>query len=338
MRIFSITILLVLILTSCRTHDLRELPPSQSVATSENEPRSSNNKISKGEILPKGSVESDSAPKGASTAGNDSTKNAEENLSASATAKPLSGAASKQKVNQDLPQLATSGSAELILDHGYFQVSYSEKNRLPNWVSYHLRADNLKNKVAKRKNKFFADPQLLKIKKAFASPDDFDGDTYDRGHMAPSDDFAWDQKANDATFVMTNMAPQERALNRGSWKKLELTIRKWACTEGELRVVTGPILSESMARMSSQVPVPQKFFKVVLDETPPRKAIGFIYKQEDGKTSLAAQAMNLAAIEAQTGYKFFVDLPQNERKPLEIAYNLQDWVETDCLPGRKKRH
>lgn len=299
MRIFSITLVLILLLTSCQTHDIRDQ-------------RSGDSKPA----TPAGDSKNGGAkPKSAATPG-----------------LPIN-----KGLNQYLPQPANGSSSELILDHGFFQISYSEKNRLPNWVSYHLRADNLKNKVAKRKNKFFADPQLLQIKKAFARPDDFDGDTYDRGHMAPSDDFVWDQKANDATFVMTNMAPQERALNRGSWKKLELSVRKWACTEGELRVVTGPILSESMTRMSSQVPVPQKFFKVILDETPPRKVIGFIYKQEDGKASMAAQAKNLAAIEKLTGYKFFVDLPQDERKSLEIAYNLQDWVETDCLPGRKKQ-
>ncbi|MNL03106.1 Nuclease precursor [compost metagenome] len=309
MRTFSITILLILLLTSCQTHDIRNSAPSQPTSTVESKPKQPNKQNSKNEVA---------------------------DIHAAET--PRAGTSGKQKANQNLPQAAIAGTAELILDHGFFQISYSEKNRLPNWVSYHLRADNLKNKVAKRRNRFFADPQLLQIKKAFASPDDFDGDTYDRGHMAPSDDFVWDQKANDATFVMTNMAPQERALNRGSWKKLELAVRKWACTEGELRVVTGPILSGTMLRMSSQVPVPQKFFKVILDETPPRKAIGFIYKQEDGKASMAAQAMNLATIEKQTGYKFFVDLPQDERKTLEIAYNLQDWVETDCLPGRKKRH
>lgn len=291
MRNFSITILFVLLLTSCQTHDIRD----QGVGD---------------KPVPPVSHEGSNTP---------------------------SIPRDSKKVNSDLPQRLNANTPELILDNGYFQISYSEKNRLPNWVSYHLKAENLKNKVAKRRNKFYADPQLLKIKLAVAMPDDFDGDTYDRGHMAPSDDFVWDQKANDATFVMTNMAPQERALNRGSWKKLELSVRKWACTEGELRVVTGPILTGVMIKMSSQVPVPQKFFKVILDETPPRKVIGFIYKQGDGKASMAAQAMNLAAIEKQTGYKFFVDLPQDERKSLEIAYNLQDWVETDCLPGRKKR-
>jgi endonuclease G len=306
MRIFSIVILLILTLTACQTHDISH----RAEKTTDVQATKANGNTTTAENKP---------------SGRGSLKNPSVTLDAS-----------KNLLNQDLPQSLNANSTELILDHGYFQVSYSEKNRLPNWVSYHLRADNLKNKVAKRRNKFFADPQLVQIKKAFATPSDFDGDTYDRGHMAPSDDFAWDQKANDATFVMTNMAPQERALNRGSWKKLELSIRKWACTEGELRVVTGPILSGPMLRMSSQVPVPQKFFKVVLDETRPRKAIGFIYKQEDGKASMAAQAMNLASIEKQTGYKFFVDIAQDERKSLEIAYNLQDWVETDCLPGRKK--
>lgn len=302
MRNISITILLVLLLVACQTRNTRETSIPQT-SHPQVEPTAKDSDAKPGKEIP--------------SAGNSQSQGSYKNL--------------------DLPQPINEKAAELILDHGFFQISYSEKNRLPNWVSYHLRADNLKRKVAKRKNKFFADPQLLLVKMAHASPDDFDGHTYDRGHMAPSDDFAWDQKANDATFVMTNMAPQERSLNRGSWKKLEMTVRKWACTEGELRVVTGPIVESAPLRMSSQVPIPQKFFKVVLDETPPRKAIGFIYKQADGKAKLVDQALSLKEIEQKTGYKFFVDLAQNERKPLENAYNLHDWVESDCLPGRKKR-
>ncbi|MFS4461056.1 DNA/RNA non-specific endonuclease [Bdellovibrio sp. HCB2-146] len=234
------------------------------------------------------------------------------------------------------PQPRDNNKKEIFLDHGYFQISYDETIRLPNWVSYQLKAENLKKKSAKRRNRFFADPLLQQRQVAFVKPTDYDGDQYDRGHMAPSDDFAWDQAANDATFVMSNMAPQSRALNRGSWKKLEGIIRKWACTEGELRVVTGPIFGTSFVKMSTQVPIPPRFFKVVLDETPPRKAIGFIYMQEDARSQVQEKAVSIAEVEQLTGYRFFLDLKQSEREPIENNYNFKSWVETDCLPSKKK--
>ena len=234
------------------------------------------------------------------------------------------------------PQSREANKKEIFLDHGYFQISYNEAVRLPNWVSYQLKAENLKKKTAKRKNKFFADPILKQRQVAFVKPSDYDGDQYDRGHMAPSDDFAWNQAANDATFVMSNMAPQSRSLNRGSWKKLEGTIRKWACTEGELRVVTGPVFGVPLAKMSTEVPIPPRFFKVVLDETPPRKAIGFIYAQDDSRSEVREKAVSIAEVEHLTGYEFFLDLKQTERVPLEKDYNFKSWVETDCLPLKKK--
>lgn len=162
---------------------------------------------------------------------------------------------------------------EVELDKKYFVVSYNPKHRLPNWVSYKLGTFHVSTKAGKRKDKFFVDPELVKRKLAYAKPTDFDGKIYDRGHLAPSEDIVWSQEANDATFVMSNMTPQKRALNRGSWKKLEAKVRGWACTEKELTVVSGPFLTDDLPKFKSGVSIPRKFFKIIIDETAPRKAV-----------------------------------------------------------------
>ncbi len=43
---------------------------------------------------------------------------------------------------------------EVLLDHTYFQISYNQKHLLPNWVTYHLLAKNLKNSIGHRKDHF----------------------------------------------------------------------------------------------------------------------------------------------------------------------------------------
>lgn len=225
----------------------------------------------------------------------------------------------------------------LILDKVYFTISYNEQQRLPNWVTYTLSAQRLKNKVAQRQDKFFADPVLIQKKSLYSKPTDYAKSGYDRGHMAPSEDFVWDQEANDTTFIMSNMAPQVPALNRGSWSRLEEATRQWACTEEEVLVIVGPVLSVNEKRLSSGVVIPKRFFKVILDMTPPRKALAFVFSQEDGKKSYEDQVQTVASVESLTGFEFFPQLAVEERSQVSASSNLKAWKKTNCVGQNQKR-
>ena len=167
----------------------------------------------------------------------------------------------------------------------------------------------------------------------YAKPTDFDGKVYDRGHLAPSEDFIWSQEANDETFVMTNMTPQKKKLNRGAWKSLETKVRNWACTEEHVTVITGPVLNRIPKRAPSAVSIPQKFFKIVIDKTPPRKAIGFVFEQDDGKFDMAKKATSLAEVEKQAGIHFASEsgLTREEYTKLRNSFKAEDWVEGNCV-------
>lgn len=234
-----------------------------------------------------------------------------------------------------LPQSINKETQSQLLNKKYFTISYNYKALVPNWVTYNLYEKNLRNKVAKRRNHFFADPSLMGVYSLLAKPTSYAKTGYQRGHMAPSEDFVWSQDANDETFVMTNMAPQKPALNQKGWKYLEDKVRRWACAEGEVRVVTGSILDANYQRLPSQVAIPQKFYKVILDETPPRKALGFIYSQEDGSAQATEKVVSVAAIEAASGYRFFMDLSQGERDKIKAHSDLKEWHEVNCVGKRK---
>lgn len=222
---------------------------------------------------------------------------------------------------------------EILIDHRYFLVSYNKDNRLPNWVSYRLLASNLRKGVAQRRNRFFADPTLSSLKVPYAKPTDFDGKIYDRGHLAPSEDFVWEQKGNDETFVMTNMTPQKRKLNRGAWKSLETKVRNWACAEGELVVISGPILNENLRRFPSGVSIPERFFKIVIDETAPRKAIAFIFTQDDKMFNMNSAAVSMADAETLAGFNFEKEsgLETKEYRTIRNHFSASDWTEGDCV-------
>lgn len=54
---------------------------------------------------------------------------------------------------------------------------------------------------------------------------------YDRGHLVPSEDFAYNDSLQGLTFSYYNCVPQLPKLNRGKWKKYENKVRKLSQTD-----------------------------------------------------------------------------------------------------------
>lgn len=209
----------------------------------------------------------------------------------------------------------------LILDHQWFTVHYDQNLRLARFVEYTLTRESLAHKLGKRKDHFRPDPQLVARKIPFATPEEYKHTGFDRGHLAPAADFSFSQKANDETFVMSNMAPQTKKLNRGAWLELEQSVRRWACGEGKIRVITGPVLAKSDPRLPSGLPIPQRFFKIVVDETPPRKTRAYLHSQTDPRKSSEERRVSVKEIESVTGLSF-------PGLPKEAGV----WKAEDCQP------
>lgn len=232
------------------------------------------------------------------------------------------------QTNPQKQQVAIPNAEEVILDKKYFKIGFNTKYRMANWVEYTLEAKNLKNKAAQRKNKFYSDPELLKVGLASMTPNDLVGTEYDKGHLAPSADFTWSQEANNATFVMSNMAPQYKKLNRQAWRYLEDRVRGWACTEQELKIITGVIFDQNMKRLPNGTFIPKQFFKIILDTTPPKKSIAFIYYQEDVKDEYKNRAVTLSKILAAADLKSLPELRVIKSSYPESA--VTDWQESAC--------
>lgn len=80
---------------------------------------------------------------------------------------------------------------------------------------------------------------------------------YDKGHLAPAQDFAWSRAAMLSTFDYCNALPQAPALNRGAWKKLETKVRSWSQSD-TLSIECGGLSFDFKSKM-----VPKYFYKIV---------------------------------------------------------------------------
>lgn len=92
---------------------------------------------------------------------------------------------------------------------------------------------------------------------------DYSHSGYDRGHMCPALDRSADLRMIRSTFVLSNIAPQVPALNRGAWKKTESFCRSAALLYDSVQVIALPIFlnRDTMFLGSHRLAVPHAFIK-----------------------------------------------------------------------------
>jgi|LSQX01.2.fsa_nt_gb endonuclease G len=224
---------------------------------------------------------------------------------------------------QDL-ELPANPEGKPITRHTGFSLLYDEEHEQPVWVAYHLTQEELYG-TAKRKDNFRSDDSIPTDSATLA---DYRGSGYDRGHLIPAADLSWSEEAMSDSFYMSNMSPQEPQFNRGIWSSLEATVRNFADTEGEVYVVTGPILTDGPYKTigKNEVSVPKHYYKVVLDYAEPDfKAIGFVLPNEGSDEQLQSFATTVNEVEQLTGLDFFHKLPDKLEEKLESSYSVSDW-------------
>ena len=153
-------------------------------------------------------------------------------------------------------------SDDVILDHTYFVLSYNPTHYDPNWVSWHLGADDIGS--TPRQDNFAADT-LLPAMYYRVKATDYQGSGYDRGHMSPSADNTASVMQNSASFLMTNMLPQYHELNAGPWAVLETFERNLALTDQkQVYIIAGPIFDAAPPKIGPGVAVPKSCFKILV--------------------------------------------------------------------------
>ena len=105
----------------------------------------------------------------------------------------------------------------IIANHYMYAVGFSMRYGVALWSQYILSSSNFRKKDVDRLDGFVSDVMVPNS----PTPKVYDKSGYDRGHLAPADDFDWSELAMSESFLMTNIAPQLAGFNRGIWKKLE---------------------------------------------------------------------------------------------------------------------
>ena len=213
--------------------------------------------------------------------------------------------------------------SDQIIFHTAYTLKYSEQHEQASWVAYTLKSSHTSGTVG-RTDDFRID---YKVKTGSASLSDYKGSGYDRGHLAPAGDMKWSSTAMSESFYMSNMSPQHPSFNRGIWKKLEGSVRNWADDNGEIHVVTGPILNEHFSTIGyNGVSIPNYYYKVILDYKEPEiKGIGFILPNQKSSSSLKSFAVSIDEVERKTGINFYHSLPDGIENQIESTIDISKW-------------
>lgn len=216
-----------------------------------------------------------------------------------------------------LPKWEKKPSSEQIIQHDGFTVSYNSKLVNPNWVAWELTPEEASSEVTGRTDVFVPDPELRGRQ---ADTEDYTHNVWhmDRGHMAPSADFKWDKHANEQTFYMTNICPQNHNLNDNLWLELEQRCRTYAkMYNTNVQIVCGPIFSETEQLHFGRhnVRVPTEFFKAVMFEAKGESyAIAFIFpnREFDNTKDIFEFCVPISEMTKRTGLKPFPDKKYKE--------------------------
>ena len=222
-----------------------------------------------------------------------------------------------------LPAALKDRPEQLLHRRGY-TVSYNRDNRIPNWVAWTLTKEHTYGNHSRKGRSFIEDEDVPRPR---ATHYDYMRSGYDRGHMCPSGDNRWDNKAQNQSFLLTNVCPQNHNLNAGDWNDLEIQCRHWAKRYGEIHIVSGPILYNQRHKTigRNRVVVPEAFFKVVLRLGEDPAAIAFIYRNKGGSRPQGDYVNTLNEVERITKIHFFAHLDPTIRAKIADHADLNDW-------------
>ncbi len=217
---------------------------------------------------------------------------------------------------------ATPPGDELI-HHTWYALAYDETHEQAAWTVHELTRERLNANWAERPATFLPDPA---VRTESATPRDYNGSGYDRGHLVPAADMAFREEAINETFYMSNISPQLHAFNGGVWRELEENTRDWARKFNKLYVVSGPVLTKpGLGQIGfSKVTVPAYFYKVLLAPEQHR-AIAFVMPNQLSARPLMDYAFTIDQVEKLTGLDFFPQLLKGLDEELEGSLDKGAW-------------
>ena len=209
------------------------------------------------------------------------------------------------------PQRAGFPHEIRTLHNEAYLVGYCEELADPVWSAYRVYRIHGPPKIGHRPGSFFPDNRT----KARVQPGDYTGSGYDRGHMTPNYAIGshFDRRAQEETFLLSNIVPQRHKLNAGLWANLEARVAdNYSGRFGQVWVITGPVFGplDRVEKLRGKIASPRAFYTIIAQwHERGVRAEAFVVEQEvNSRGSFSPFLTTIADVERQTGLRFFPEL------------------------------
>ncbi|MBS7671405.1 DNA/RNA non-specific endonuclease [Croceicoccus gelatinilyticus] len=141
-----------------------------------------------------------------------------------------------------------------------FAIGHSGRTRTALWSAEVLDKAHLDMASQISRDSSFKPDDHLPVSER-SELDDYRRSGWDRGHLAPSADMP-SREAQQESFRLSNIVPQNGSMNGGAWVDLEQRVRGEA-RKRKVYVVTGPIFRGSTDALKKRVLIPTAMFKAM---------------------------------------------------------------------------
>ena len=223
-----------------------------------------------------------------------------------------------------------------------FCLEYDKRKYHSRWVAFRFDANTRAKSVARKDYSIKPQyPQEPKLNPYYALEDDaLYGSGYNHGHLVASADRLYSREANDQTFYMSNMSPQQGDFNSGFWADFEGQMQSrgrdrnfsdtlYICKGGTIDQESDIIKYVAGGRMA----VPKYYFMAAVAlKNGAYKGIAFWmeHKRYAASASTTSEmrkyALSIDELEEKTGINFFHNLPDKVESAVEANYNVNEWI------------
>lgn len=226
-------------------------------------------------------------------------------------------------LNAQFEYLPAPVGSNQIIAYTQFTLSYNEQHEQADWVAYELTEEEA-DMDRDRCDCFKSDSKVIT---GSATPNDYSSTGFDKGHLCPAADNNMSAKANEESFLMSNMSPQLPDFNRELWADLEEWVRDQADDYGAVYVVTGPVFVNNLGKFgNNEVTIPGYFYKTILrfydNQT---KSIGFLIPQVGAIGDFENYAVPVNTIETLTGLDLYPGLDDSIENKVESQFEKSKW-------------
>lgn len=133
---------------------------------------------------------------------------------------------------------------------------------------------------------------------------------YDRGHLVPAEDFAYNCSLEKLTFTLYNRLPQTKELNRGPWKARETATRNLSQRDSLLIFCGGYWDSKKTIIVKGMI-IPVNYWKVIYDLTTNLLISVEVFTNT---TQPISYTLSLKKLEKMLGYSLNISIPVKKVK------------------------